>query len=143
VLGGENTDIIFGGKGDDKLYATTDNPEYLTTAADSGDCGDWLSGEGGNDTLIGSRKQDVLFGGAGIDIINGGAGNDLILGDGQYAISTGSTALPDSSITLAYVWNTALGGFNTSALSSGDYSINSILVVNGNASNDDDLRLAA
>ena len=57
------------------------------TAADSGS---YLSGIGGNDTLLGGLGNDTLWGGVGADEIRAGAGDDSIFGsDGSNAIESG------------------------------------------------------
>ena len=94
VIAGEGTDMVYGGAGEDTIWGNSTSGEYQVTAADSGERGDWLSGEGGNDFIAGSRSQDMIFGGAGADTLLGGAGNDLILGDAMYTVGSRAIALP-------------------------------------------------
>lgn len=88
VEGGESRDLIHGGPGDDRLYAT-DRADATAVMAGAGsltyggsgdDEGDLVSGQDGNDWLYGSGRFDGLFGGDGNDVIYAGAGNDLIFG---------------------------------------------------------------
>ena len=65
AFGGENRDVLMGGGGDDQLWGEYIDSANESAGADSGEYGDWVSGELGNDTISGSRKGDVLFGGAG------------------------------------------------------------------------------
>ena len=43
--------------------------------------GDWLSGGGGDDTLVAGADDDVLAGGGGNDLIVAGAGDDVVYGE--------------------------------------------------------------
>ena len=64
-FGGEHRDVLMGGGGDDQLWGEYIDSANEAAGADSGEYGDWVSGELGNDTINGSKKGDVLFGGAG------------------------------------------------------------------------------
>ena len=84
---GIGDDILFGGPGDDDIYADrialldeTLDPE--TPVLDQK--GDWITGEQGDDRIFGSAAHDALFGGGGADEIHGGAGNDVLDGDDSY-----------------------------------------------------------
>ncbi|HYW57028.1 MAG TPA: putative Ig domain-containing protein, partial [Polaromonas sp.] len=86
VMGGSDGDILQGGGGDDRLYA--DSQITVAQAIDSGNSqngsgnrGDWLAGNSGDDIMIGGTDNDVLFGGGGADLMVGGAGDDDISGD--------------------------------------------------------------
>lgn len=135
VLGGEGTDMVYGGNGEDQIWGNTYDEEYLVTATDSGERGDWLSGEGGNDSIAGSRSSDMIFGGGGADSVRGGAGDDLILGDGQYATGSRASALPyATSITQSFIWDPALDGFK-GPLNQYDYALDAVLIPNGTIHN--------
>lgn len=86
VSGGEGADILLGGDGADRLYAESliSIAQALTdgnSQTGSGQQGDWLAGNAGDDMLIGGVDNDALFGGGGADLLLGGAGNDDIAGD--------------------------------------------------------------
>ena len=84
---GIGDDVLFGGPGDDDIYADrialleeTLDPE--TRVLDQK--GDWITGEQGDDRIFGSAAHDALFGGGGADEIHGGAGDDVVDGDDSY-----------------------------------------------------------
>jgi len=132
AYGGENSDVLMGGAGDDQLWGDFDNGTNDTTAADSDTRGDWLSGEIGDDTLTGSQRSDVMFGGAGADLIKGGAGADLMLGDAQYAPFSRAVGLPYAlGITQSFIWQDARGGMVR--LSADGYALDPVVVPSGNA----------
>ncbi|UBB16003.1 putative Ig domain-containing protein [Comamonas odontotermitis] len=134
VQAGAGTDMVYGGMGEDLIWGNTANTEYLATATDSGERGDWLSGEGGNDFIAGSHSQDMIFGGAGADTLLGGAGNDLILGDGQYSVSSRTVALDYASpSTQSFVWNT--DGTIKGPLNQYDYGLDPVVIPNGSIHN--------
>jgi Ca2+-binding RTX toxin-like protein len=58
---------VVGGQGADTLVGDADE--------------NYLSGEGGDDTIIGGRGRDLLVGRAGSDRLDGGRGDDGMLGD--------------------------------------------------------------
>ncbi|MDO9105746.1 MAG: cadherin-like domain-containing protein [Methylovulum sp.] len=129
AFGGQNTDILLGGFGSDQLWGDADNGIWLVEDADSGERGDWLNGENGNDSLYGSRSKDVMFGGAGEDLVMGGAGDDLILGDARYASFSKATGLgPFSTLTKSYVWSTTKGIMELMD-NAGSYALNPVRVV--------------
>jgi len=66
ILVTNNSDIVFGGPGGDRIEGL------------GGD--DWLHGGAGNDFLIGGPGNDVLIGGYGDDILIDGRGNDILIG---------------------------------------------------------------
>ncbi|MDD9857673.1 MAG: calcium-binding protein, partial [Gammaproteobacteria bacterium] len=66
LFGGDGTDTLDGGLGDDVLFGGT------------GD--DRLEGNRGNDYLMGNFGDDVLFGGEGDDYLNGLVGDDALYG---------------------------------------------------------------
>ncbi len=134
VQAGAGTDMVYGGMGEDLIWGNTANTEYLTTATDSNERGDWLSGEGGNDFIAGSHSQDMIFGGAGADTLLGGAGNDLILGDGQYSVSSRTVALDYASpSTQSFVWNA--DGTIKGPLNQYDYGLDPVVIPNGSIHN--------
>ncbi|MEJ5129179.1 hypothetical protein WH367_24295, partial [Comamonas sp. MYb21] len=134
VQAGTGTDMVYGGMGEDLIWGNTASAEYLVTAADSGERGDWLSGEGGNDFIAGSHSQDMIFGGAGADTLLGGAGSDLILGDGQYSVSSRTIALDYASpSTQSFVWNA--DGTIKGPLSQYDYGLDPVVIPNGSIHN--------
>ena len=80
-------DIIFGGTGDDEIYA--DRIALLDQVFDPETpmldmLGDWIAAGRGDDRVFGSAAHDLLFGGGGADTIHGGAGNDVLDGDDNY-----------------------------------------------------------
>jgi Ca2+-binding RTX toxin-like protein len=68
VLGPEGRVIVYGGGGDDWIFATGSGAPVT------------IYGEAGFDVITGGRADDVLDGGDGFDRITGHAGNDVILG---------------------------------------------------------------
>lgn len=128
AYGGGGSDVLLGGAGEDQLWGDFDNGENASTAADSGDRGDWLSGENGNDLLGGSHRSDVMFGGAGEDVMKGGAGDDLMLGDAQMTPFSRGSGLPFSpGMTQSYKWNANAQGM--SRVSEGNYSLDPVISV--------------
>ncbi|HEX4893026.1 MAG TPA: putative Ig domain-containing protein, partial [Hyphomicrobiaceae bacterium] len=84
---GIGDDIIYGGPGDDQLYA--DRISLLHEVLDVNteplqQKGDWINGETGDDLIYGSAASDALFGGGGADVIRAGAGDDVLDGDDSY-----------------------------------------------------------
>ena len=57
---------MFGGSGDDNLFAA--------------DANDTLNGDAGNDTMSGGNNDDLLDGGTGNDALSGGNSNDSLVG---------------------------------------------------------------
>ncbi|QDU31083.1 RTX-I toxin determinant A from serotypes 1/9 [Anatilimnocola aggregata] len=68
ALGSGGRVIVFGGDGNDQVYAT-DSAKPVT-----------IYGEGGHDSLTGGSANDVIDGGEGWDRIWAGGGDDLIVG---------------------------------------------------------------
>ena len=134
AFGGDGSDVLMGGAGDDQLWGGFDNGENATTGADSGDRGDWLSGELGNDILNGSRRSDVIFGGAGEDVMKGGAGADLMLGDARYTPFSKAIGLDYAeSLTQSFIWSDTAG--DMVKVSAGNYSLHAVTVASGQAFN--------
>lgn len=134
AFGGDGSDVLMGGAGDDQLWGGFDNGENATTGADSGDRGDWLSGELGNDILNGSRRSDVMFGGAGEDVMKGGAGADLLLGDARYTPFSKAIGLDYAeSLTQSFIWSDTAG--DMVKVSAGNYSLHAVTVASGQAFN--------
>ena len=134
AFGGENRDVLMGGGGDDQLWGEYIDSANEAAGADSGEYGDWVSGELGNDTLNGSRKGDALFGGAGQDIAKGGAGDDLILGDGHYTPFPKAQALPYAeSTTQSFIWDHAKQ--DIVKVHPGNYSLHPVTIASGQAFN--------
>lgn len=94
VIGRENVDIVFAGKGEDtvtggygndRLYGSFDN-DVLIGGLDQSDLSggsldnDRLYGEHGNDSLYGGHGNDQMYGGSGSDYLQGGAGIDRLSG---------------------------------------------------------------
>ncbi|MDD2722411.1 MAG: hypothetical protein PHH59_00110 [Methylovulum sp.] len=131
AYGGTQTDVLLGGSGSDQLWGDADDGNWQFAGADSGDRGDWLSGENGSDSLYGSRAEDVMFGGAGEDLLQGGAGDDLLLGDAQYTPYRGSASLSYAGpLTVSYHWD-AVKGIMDYAKDAGSYATDPVLLVFG------------
>lgn len=132
AFGGDESDVLLGGAGDDQLWGGFDNGENGTTGADSGERGDWLSGELGNDNLHGSRRSDVMFGGAGEDVMKGGAGADLMLGDARYTPFSKAIGLDYAeSLTQSFIWSDAAG--DMVKVSAGNYGLHPVTIASGQA----------
>ena len=93
IKGGNDTDTLEGGSGNDEISSSHgDDTAYGNGGddlIDGGNGNDALYGGAGNDELIGSHGDDNLFGGEGNDILDGGnnedrleggAGNDTLIG---------------------------------------------------------------
>jgi|GEM_PF-972242 len=147
VQAGQGTDMVYGGAGDDEIWANRveiwDNenktwvakpgngPSAFATQFDSYQRGDWLSGEGGDDFIVGSHQKDLIFGGAGADFLFGGAGNDLILGDAQYSVLSGAMSLSwAQGQTQSWVWDSNYNGFK-SLLKQADYASHPVRIPKG------------
>ncbi|MDD5058244.1 MAG: putative Ig domain-containing protein, partial [Sideroxydans sp.] len=90
IEGGAGRDIIWGYGGNDRIYADTQIDTATAIAngnkdADSGQMGEWLSGNEGDDILVAGADNDVLAGGAGSDLIVAGSGDDIVFGDANYS----------------------------------------------------------
>ena len=128
---GPNTDMIYGGIGDDWLWGDSDDDQWQRHNGQSHQRGDWISGEAGSDHIYGSSAKDVLFGGAGSDDIKGGAGDDLILGDAQYSVASRVIAQSYAGAgTRSYSWNAATQEFQQ-ARTDGAYAMNPVVIPNG------------
>ncbi|MEM6858637.1 MAG: calcium-binding protein, partial [Pseudomonadota bacterium] len=115
-VGGLTVDTIFGGDGDDTLFANAINRSEFGE--------DSLFGEGGNDELIGNRGNNLLDGGDGNDILEGddgadelrgGDGDDWLFGgedadiiDGGEGIDTAVYAV-SQAVTISLIDGTASG----------------------------------
>lgn len=83
IYGGYGSDSIFGGEGNDYIegddYAL---PSYIYNALSSEHkamlYNDFISGDGGKDTIYGNYGHDTIFGGEGDDSIYSGQGNDFV-----------------------------------------------------------------
>ncbi len=74
IEGGTQSDILSGGDGNDQLYgdtkiATADAIANGNTDTGTGQKGDWLAGNAGDDKLYGGEGSDKLFGGTGSDMV--------------------------------------------------------------------------
>ncbi|MEG4812308.1 calcium-binding protein [Microcoleus sp. F8-D3] len=74
IIGGNGTDVITTGNGDDILFGDSFN------ATESLAGNDTLIGGGGNDTMLGGFGNDNLSGGDGNDSLGGGPGADTLIG---------------------------------------------------------------
>ncbi len=86
---GLGDDKIYGGAGDDQIWAESEATQATLNdagQAPTGITGDWLTGGSGADRIYGSAGDDVLLGGIGEDLLVGGAGIDVLLGDDDYQI---------------------------------------------------------
>ncbi|MDO9107225.1 MAG: calcium-binding protein [Methylovulum sp.] len=93
ISGGADNDILAGGLGDDRIYA--DQPISVAGAIANGNSqdgtgnkGEWLAGESGDDTLVSGVGNDALMGGGGNDLLISGAGDDDIAGDANGVADT-------------------------------------------------------
>ncbi|QAY77742.1 calcium-binding protein [Sphingosinicella sp. BN140058] len=75
LTGGEWSDTLHGGSGDDQISGGAEQ-DLLYGAAGA----DMLFGETGNDYLYGEAGADTLLGGSGNDGLTGGYGDDLVEG---------------------------------------------------------------
>jgi Ca2+-binding RTX toxin-like protein len=94
LIGGADGDILQGGLGNDRIYGTSETTTAQAIAsgnagAGSGQQGDWLNGNSGDDTLIGSTGNDVLM---------GGAGNDDICGDTDWQTNSMNWTVTDQPL---------------------------------------------
>ena len=82
IIGGDDIDLIYGGAGNDYIWAGYGRNAVYGGAGKDVIVGGWendrLFGEAGNDTIYGFGGDDTIHGGAGDDIIYGGIGNDKI-----------------------------------------------------------------
>ncbi|PTQ66454.1 Hint domain-containing protein [Celeribacter persicus] len=89
----DNSDVIYGGAGNDTIYGQDDaDTLYGGEGDDTLDGGiddDTLDGGEGDDTLIGGRGDDTITGGAGADVIDGGEGDDTIYAGGGDSVTGG------------------------------------------------------
>ncbi|UXH78839.1 calcium-binding protein [Roseateles amylovorans] len=93
ILGGEQSEVLSAGAGNDELYGGAGNDRLFGNHGD-----DILHGGSGDDHLEGGAGDDTLHGGTGNDYLEGGTGRDTYrfhLGDGQdriYNYDGGRTA---------------------------------------------------
>jgi Ca2+-binding RTX toxin-like protein len=83
--GGDGNDGLFGDRGIDELDGGSGADVLFGARGETGvtgDAGDFLTGDAGDDVLVGHDGGDVLDGGDGADILTGGDGNDDVLGRG-------------------------------------------------------------
>ncbi len=92
---GSGRDIIEGGAGADGLYGSSEGDLLYgdtkidivaaiangETQAGTGQQGEWVDAEDGNDQVITGGGNDLIAGGGGDDLIVTGGGNDVIYGD--------------------------------------------------------------
>ncbi|MEL6471776.1 MAG: calcium-binding protein [Cyanobacteria bacterium J06623_4] len=86
LAGGDGSQIIDGGAGDDILRGDTDSRKAGTSFGGNdiifgGAGNDRIGGKGGNDQLFGGEGDDQIWGDDGDDLIFGGLGNDTLTGD--------------------------------------------------------------
>lgn len=68
--------------GELQIYAASESEAGVTQLAfDTGNLGNVIAGDAGDNTLSGTAADDMIAGGGGDDVLSGGAGND-ILNDG-------------------------------------------------------------
>jgi len=85
VEAGTGKDVVDGDAGNDRIFAEQ-VIDLATLSSTEGGArvagkGEWLDGNGGDDTVVGGSADDLLAGGAGEDLIYGFAGDDTIFGD--------------------------------------------------------------
>jgi VCBS repeat-containing protein len=105
-------DILNGSTGNDNIYGGAIlTPEQAiwdgNNNAGTGQRGDWLAGNSGNDTLITGAGNDVLSGGGGNDLLIAGAGDDDILGDTNWTPASTDWSVTDEP--LYRLFNPAIG----------------------------------
>ena len=94
ALGGGGSDVIYGGRGHDRIDGGDGDDEVH-----GGTGHDYVDGQDGDDTVFagdgtdsvyGGRGSDVLHGGAGQDHLEGGSGDDALFGErGHDSVSGG------------------------------------------------------
>ncbi|MCP5073109.1 MAG: calcium-binding protein [Rhodobacteraceae bacterium] len=112
VFGGDGSDTLTGGAGEDDLFGGGDDDRLKGKNGDDdlyGDDGlDKLFGGGGNDFLSGGEQKDKLFGqadddvllgGGGNDTLDGGKGDDILTGNGGFDIFVFRRSAGDDHIT--------------------------------------------
>lgn len=83
LQGTQDSDVLFGGAGNDTIYAYVDpvRGSSITSArASITDHADVVFGGAGNDSISAGGGNDIIFGGAGRDTIDGGPGVDQMWG---------------------------------------------------------------
>ncbi|HEV2292610.1 MAG TPA: hypothetical protein VGR35_02065 [Tepidisphaeraceae bacterium] len=95
IYGGDGSDTITGGGGDDLLFGEAGN--------------DVIRASQGSDVGVGGDGNDVLYGGAGRDVLIGGRGSDRLEGDnGEDILVAGYTihdADPAALASIRTTWN--------------------------------------
>jgi Ca2+-binding RTX toxin-like protein len=87
LIGGWNTDYLYGLNGTDNLYGNAGNDvldggwDYATNYLYGGAGNDRLDGAFGADYMYGEDGNDVLHGWDGSDVLHGGTGTDWLYGD--------------------------------------------------------------
>lgn len=104
IIDGYNLDGAWSG-GDDRLYGEREIPLAQAIAegntnAGSGERGDFIAGQAGDDLVVGSRGDDLLSGGSGKDTLVGGAGRDFIYGDSNWIPVVSPPRVQDWSVEL-------------------------------------------
>ncbi|MFO1001924.1 MAG: BspA family leucine-rich repeat surface protein [Planctomycetaceae bacterium] len=124
-------DSIAGGVGNDTLTSGM-GQDYLT----GGEGNDTLDGGSGQDVLTGGWGVDTLTGSTGADTIDAGAGDDTVWAEGGTLIVNGSfeSALSTGWTTSGNVGTstapTPILGTTTTVFSSGDTTVNGVLMQN-------------
>ena len=86
ALGVANTD------GELQIFASSQSEAGVTQLSfDTGNLGEVLSGDAGDNLLTGSTADDMLAGGGGDDLVNGGDGNDILNDGAGQDVLTGGT----------------------------------------------------
>ena len=129
LVGGAGADTIYGGTGADTLYgdAKPDGSEgsflfagdstHSPTPTATGENGDLLYGDAGDDTLYGGEDGDWLDGGADNDVLDGGTGNDI----GIFNYETAEAALILNAASGEYWTQDSNGEWTKEGATAADY----------------------
>ncbi|WP_417254918.1 Hint domain-containing protein [Celeribacter sp.] len=90
-----NSDVIYGGAGNDTIYGQDDADTLYGGAGD-----DTIDGGIDDDTLYGGAGNDTLLGGEGDDTIYAGGGDEVTGGEGSDTIIIDPSLLDGNSITI-------------------------------------------